>query len=96
MPGATLGRDPKTFAIIYSNKGEPIWNMPKPIGVHETIPVVKTVDKSDPDKPKVKKVKQVMQFPVYRGIDASLARYYRAQVRRAKRKEKSSASAAED
>lgn len=87
VPGATLVRDPQTYAILYSNKGDPLWNMPKPIGVHETIQVVR-VRATESGQMKIKKRKELTQFPVYRGLDASLARYYRAQVRRFKRKEK--------
>lgn len=63
-----------------------LWNMPKPSGIHTTKQVGRVLDKSDPDHPRVKKVMQDTQFPVYRAYSASMARYGRSQYRRAKRK----------
>lgn len=91
-PGASRVRD-EWGMPVFTDKGEPVWNLPKPVGVHETLQVVRVVDKSDPDRPKLKKVKQKTKFPVYRGLDASLARYLRAQMRRAARKAKEKKSA---
>lgn len=86
VPGARGVTDPKTHIQLRDKKGRPIWEMPKPVGIHETTQVVKLLDKSDPKKPRIKKVKQKTQFPVYRGMSAKDARYARAQFKRAKRK----------
>lgn len=69
------------------HKGRPLWDMPKPVGVHATTQVVRIVDKSDPDRPRVKKVKQKTQFPVYRGMRARDARTFRSQMRRLRREQ---------
>lgn len=71
--GASLRRNPETFEPITDNRGRPIWDMPEPFGTHTTKQVAKVGGK---------KTMQDVQFSVYRGLDASLARYFRAQLRR--------------
>lgn len=61
------------------------WQMPKPVAFVERLQVVEEVVFVD-DKPRRNKVKKKVQFPVYRGMAASLARSMRAEIRRNQRK----------
>ena len=61
------------------------WQMPKPVAFVERLQVVEKIEFID-DKPRRFKVKKMVQFPVYRGIAASLARSMRAEIRRSQRK----------
>ena len=81
VPGARIQRDPDTLAVLYDKKGRPLWDMPKPQGMHETLQVVEVREK-DGDRVRKKKVKQMTQFPVYRGANSLLAREIRAKIRR--------------
>jgi hypothetical protein len=67
------------------NRGRPQWQMPKPVAFVERIQVVKEVVMVD-DKPRMVKVRKPVEFPVYRGMAANLARNMRAQMRRNQRK----------
>lgn len=80
--GASLRRDPDTLQIEYDRKGRPLWDMPKPVGVHVTKQVVKRVIKRKDGTTKQVKELQPTQFPVYRGIEARTACYFRSQLRR--------------
>ena len=80
VPNARKNIDPDTL--------KPVWDMPKPTGKHETLQVVKERYEDAKGKPKTRKVKRKLSFPIYRGTTASFARYMRAQMRRALREMK--------
>ena len=86
VPGASPRLHPETFKHLISKLGRFLWDMPKPIGVHITKQVFHRLDKSDPKKPRLKRVWEDKKFPVYRGITAKNARYARSQYRRERRK----------
>jgi len=78
--GASKDIDPITMSQNRDHRGRHLWNMPKPSGQHKTKQMIQV--KRDG---KLRKVKQVVMVPVYRGVSASLARYYRSQIKRARR-----------
>lgn len=86
VPGASPRRHLTTFKHLVDKLGRWLWDMPKPIGVHITKQVFHLLDKSDPKKPRIKRVWKDKKFPVYRGITAKNARYMRSQYRRERRK----------
>lgn len=85
--GASLRRDPDTLEVETDSKGRPLWDMPKSVGVHVTKQTVKRMVKRADGTTKQIKELQETQFPVYRSLDASLARYFRSQLRRFYRKQ---------
>lgn len=80
VPGATKAIDPDTKLPMYNAKGRPIWDMTK--AVMSTKAVHNAVIKRGK-----KFVREKVEVPVYRSLSAQDARYIRAQIRRAKRKE---------
>lgn len=86
VPGASKRLHPETFKHLVNKLGRFLWDMPKPVGVHVTKQHARVLDKSDPKKPRMKRVMKNKNFPVYRGITARNARYARSQYRRARRK----------
>lgn len=86
VPGASKRLDPDTFKHLVNKLGRFLWDMPKPVGVHMTKQVFRQLDKSDPEKPRIRRIWKKKKFPVYRGIAAKNARYVRSQHLRARRK----------
>ncbi len=88
-PLATLVRDPVTFAPETDKKGRPIWDMPKPIGQHPVIQIVKepVETKLPDDTTKVTMVKRrkAVLAPIYRGVSAQMLRYAKSQAKRRQR-----------
>lgn len=79
VPGAIL------TGMMEPRTGRPVWQMPKPVAYVERLQVVEKIEFID-DKPRRTKVKKMVQFPVYRGMSATVARAMRAQFRRSQRK----------
>lgn len=89
VPGAKprMIKDEKTGLLRQERdkRGRLLWDMPDPVGTHETTQVVTKIVEVD-GKPKQIRVKEKVSFPVYRGVSAKFARYMRSQFRRAQRK----------
>lgn len=88
-PLAKLVRDPVTFAPETDKKGRPIWDMPKPIGQHPVIQIVKEpVEEKQPDdtiQVKMVKKRKAVLIPIYRGVSAEMLRYAKSQAKRRQR-----------
>lgn len=79
VPGATRRIDPETLLQMKGEKGVSLWNMPTPLRYveHTRRRLNKKTKKVITDK---------VSVPIYRGVDASLARLIRAEYRRTQRK----------
>ena len=77
IPGVRRRVDPETLMATFDSKGNPLWDMPAPIGYAEMIACIKEGRKY---------ARKKVQVPVYRGTSASYARYVKAQIRRDQRK----------
>lgn len=90
-PLATLVRNPVTFAVETDKKDRPIWNMPKPVGQHAVIQIVKEpVEEKQPDdtiKVRMIKKRKAVMIPIYRGVSAEMLRYAKSQAKRRQRLE---------
>lgn len=80
VPGATRRIDPETLlqAVTVKNK-VPLWDMPAPLRYVEHV-------RRRLDKKTKKMVTDKVAVPIYRGVDASLARMIRGEYRRTQRK----------
>lgn len=99
MPSIIIGAnhvlDPDTLMAKTDVKGRNEWNMPKPIRFVEHLQIVKKLVPQGDGRVKVVKVKELVEFPVYRGVDTKYARWVRAQVKRDMRKAEEARLAAE-
>lgn len=86
-PLATLVRNPVTFAVETDKKDRPIWNMPKPIGQHAVIQIVKEPFEKEDEVVKMVKKRKAVLIPIYRGVSAEMLRYAKSQAKRRQRLE---------
>lgn len=79
VPGATRRIDPDTLIPMTGKKGVPLWDMPTPTRYEQH-----TRRRLDQKTKKV--ITDKVLVPVYRGVDASIARMIRSEFRRTQRK----------
>ena len=79
VPGATRRINPETLLPMTGKKSVPLWDMPVPLRYVEHV-------RRRLDKKTKKVVTDKVAVPIYRGVDASLARMIRGEYRRTARK----------
>lgn len=82
VPGAQRVVDRYSGIPVYDKQGRAVWRMPRPKGTVRHAISAGSLTRPKPGRPTHREV------PVYRALSASLARHYRAQMRRADRKRK--------
>lgn len=78
VPGATRRIDPDTLLPEVDKKGHPLWDMPTPVCYVEH-------KKRHKHKHTGKVTEETIMVPVYQGMGARMANWYRGQARRAVR-----------
>lgn len=81
VPGATRRIDPDTLLPEVDEKGRPLWDMPSPIRYVEHV-------RRRRHKHTGKVTVEQVMVPIYQGINARMANWYRGQARRMMRKAK--------
>lgn len=79
VPGATRRIDPDTLMPEVDKKGRPLWDMPSPIRYAEHI-------KRRKHKKTGEVIEEEVMVPIYQGMGARMANWYRSQARRTMRK----------
>ena len=86
VPGATPAYDDKGVPM-YDDKGRRVWHMPKfAKQVEHTFYTLAKQINAKTGKLRKVRVPRIVLVPVYRGLDARLANWYRGQARRNARK----------
>ncbi len=88
VPGATRRIDPDTLMPEVDKKGRPLWDMPSPIRYAEHVTRRRT-------KQTGVVIGDTVMVPIYQGMDARMANWYRGQARRAMRKAEEKCKAGE-
>lgn len=78
VPGATKRIDPDTLAQELGRKGVPLWDMPDPVRYVEHV-------RRRRHRKTGKVITDMVSVPIYRGVSAKLANWYRSDARRQNR-----------
>jgi len=79
IPGVRRRVDPDTLMAMSDEHGNPLWDMPAPVGYAEH-------KKWRKHKRTGERIAEPIMVPIYRGTSASYARWVKSQIRRNKRK----------